>query len=670
MAVMPMKRISVTALRKDRKQILERLQRAEAVEIDRAEAVDAVFQKQDMSARSAECRRQAEAAEKALEIVNKLSPPGGSPLDSLAGRKEISTAEYERLTAEQEKLQETAAEILRLDKEVQENRAEIPRLENERLTLEPWKSVDVPLSCGGTKTTAMLAGTLPGAWTLETILTDIHEAAPELEAFDANVISTSEEQTAILCFVRKKDENVLLEALRGLGFAAAPKSDRNPSEAIREIDEKIETAKQTIQTDLEKLKSFAGEREKLQLLQDCCSMQADKYDVISDLLQSKYTFSLTGWVPAEQETEISGLLSGFDLVLEFAEPQPGEIPPVKLKNNSYTAPVEGVVESYSLPAPGEMDPSAVMATFYYICFGLMLSDAAYGIIMVLGTLYCLKKYPRMEEGMRKFMKMFFYCGISTTFWGFLFGSFFGDSVNVIATTFFGRPDISLPAIWFEPVDKPMKMLVFSFVVGIIHLFTGLGIKLYAEVKAGKWKDAIFDAGFWYMLVGGGIIYLLTMSMVTEMLGLSFTLPASVGSAAAIVAGIGAVGIVLTDGRSSKSWFKRILKGLYGVYGVTSWLSDILSYSRLLALGLATSVISTVFNKMGSMLGASVPGVIVFILVFLIGHSMNIAINALGAYVHTNRLQYVEFFGKFYEGGGRKINPFGEKTKYYKVLEAK
>ena len=138
--------------------------------------------------------------------------------------------------------------------------------------------------------------------------------------------------------------------------------------------------------------------------------------------------------------------------------------------------------------------------------------------------------------------------------------------------------------------------------------------------------------------------------------------------AAYAAAIGFVGIVLTSGRESKNWVKRILKGLYGAYGVSSYLSDILSYSRLLALGLATSVISTVFNKMGSMMGGSIPGAIIFILVFLIGHSLNLAINALGAYVHTNRLQYVEFFGKFYEGGGRKFEPFAVHTKYYKVKE--
>ena len=152
--------------------------------------------------------------------------------------------------------------------------------------------------------------------------------------------------------------------------------------------------------------------------------------------------------------------------------------------------------------------------------------------------------------------------------------------------------------------------------------------------------------------------------------LGFTLPAAVGNVALVLAAIGAVGIILTSGRESKSPVKRLLKGLYGLYGVSSYLSDILSYSRLLALGLATGVIAQVFNKMGSMAGGGVAGAIVFILVFLVGHSLNIGINLLGAYVHTNRLQFVEFFGKFYEGGGEKFRPFSAKTKYFKISEDK
>lgn len=197
--------------------------------------------------------------------------------------------------------------------------------------------------------------------------------------------------------------------------------------------------------------------------------------------------------------------------------------------------------------------------------------------------------------------------------------------------------------------------------------------MYEQIRDGDIKGAIYDVVFWYMLVGGLIVCVMTVPMLMQdMFQLSFVLPLSVRKVSLIIALLGAIGIVFTAGRDSKNWVKRIMKGLYGVYGVSGYLSDILSYSRLLALGLATGVIATVFNAMAAMVakGKGIVGVILFIIIFVIGHAMNLAINALGAYVHTNRLQYVEFFGKFYEGGGRELDPLTENTKYYRVKEAK
>ncbi len=669
MAVMPMKRVQILALKKDRKKVLELLQRIGTVEINYDLPQDDVFTKTDMSASSAQFMKHSEAADSALGILDRVSPENKGMLSSLEGRKEIALPEYDMYVKQHKDIAAEAYKIIGLDKREAELKAEIPKLEMERTSLEPWKTFDLPLDYSGTKKTDVIAGTLPGEETMETLLMKIGEADPSLTDFDAQIISHTQIQTCVFFICKKDSTPKLQEALRTMGFAKAPLSSRTPALQMKRIEEDISAAGQEMKDIEHSIAAFAPDRGKLKFIRDYYIMRADKYNVISDLSQSHRTFVLEGYLPEEDTAELEKKLEPFDLALEFTEPGPDEDVPVKLKNNNYAAPVESVVESYSMPARGEMDPSAIMAGFYYICYGLMLSDAAYGMIMAGATAYCLKKYPKMEEGTRKFLKMFFYCGLSTIFWGFMFGSFFGDAVNVIATTFFNRPDIKLPALWFEPVNKPMKMLVFSFVVGIVHLFTGLGIKFYSEWKAGNKLDAIYDAGFWYLFVGGGIVYLLTMKMFTDMLGLSFTLPAAAGSAAAAAAAVGCVGVILTGGRESRNWFKRILKGLYAAYGITGYLSDILSYSRLLALGLATSVISTVFNKMGSMLGGSLIGGIVFILVFVVGHLMNVAINALGAYVHTNRLQYVEFFGKFYQGGGRKINPFGEKTKYYKIMEA-
>ena len=318
-----------------------------------------------------------------------------------------------------------------------------------------------------------------------------------------------------------------------------------------------------------------------------------------------------------------------------------------------------------MPKRYEFDPTGIMAIFYYIFFGMMFSDAGYGLVMTIACAVVLRKFKNMEEGLRKSVKMFFFCGISTTFWGAMYGSFFGDAITVIGRTFFNA-DWKFPALWFDPIQgtNSMTLLMYCFLFGIIHIFVGLGISGYMSIKNGKPLDAVYDVLSWYLLVGGGILALLSMDMLKSMTG--FTLPPVFLTIGGVCALIGALIILFFSGRGSKP-VKRLLKGIYGVYGVTGYLSDILSYSRLLALGLATGVIAQVFNQIGSMFGGGL-GVIPFIIVFLIGHTLNIGINALGAYVHTNRLQFVEFFGKFYEGGGEKFAPFKINTKHYNIKE--
>ncbi len=669
MAVVPMKRVLIAAMRRDRKPILELLQRTGALEIHSSVAEDDVFTHQDMSGARATFESNAKLSADAAAILDVYVPGEGGLLSSLEGREELSLEDYGALVGRQTQILQDARRILSLDKEKREKEETIPKLESQLVALTPWAGFDLPLNFAGTKTTAAFTGTLPGELSLEQVSELLKEAGVSPEEQEIQVISSSPEQTAIFLVCERKEQEKVKEVLRRLNFARPMETSLNPAQAMTDLEEEIQKLRAETESLKKDLCAMGDCRRDLHFLQDYFRMRADKYGVIGELAQTRRVFLVEGYVPAGQCDALENkIITRFDAVFETYEPAEDEDVPVLLKNNGFASPVESVVESYSMPGKGELDPSMLVACFYYILFGLMLSDAAYGLIMVIGCAVALHKVPRMEEGMKKTLKMFLYCGISTTVCGFLFGSFFGDAVNVIATTFFHRPDISLPAIWFEPIDKPMKMLVFCFAVALVHLFVGLGAKFYMCVKDGKVLDGIYDVVFWYLLVGGAVVYLLTMPMFTQMLGLSFTMPAEAGKVSGIIAIAAALGIILTSGRESKSWFKRILKGLYGVYGVTSYLSDILSYSRLLALGLATSVISSVFNKMGSMLGDSIFGVIVFILVFAVGHSLNLAINALGAYVHTNRLTFVEFFGKFYEGGGRKFAPFTEETSYFTVKE--
>ena len=263
-----------------------------------------------------------------------------------------------------------------------------------------------------------------------------------------------------------------------------------------------------------------------------------------------------------------------------------------------------------------------------------------------------------------------FSGISTLFWGVLFGGYFGDVADVIARTFLGREVTTpvIPALWFIPLNDPMKLLIYSMLFGTIHLYLGLAMKGYMLLKDKKYVDFVCDVVLWYVLLTGLIFILLPTDLFGSISQMTFVFPPIVNTLAKGAAIVGALGILFMSGRSSKNPALRIALGAYDLYNITGWVSDVLSYSRLLALGLATGVIASVINQMGSMVGPNPLGVIVFILVFIVGHIFNMGINLLGAYVHTCRLQYVEFFGKFYEGGGKMFEPFRRNTKYVEFKE--
>lgn len=671
MAVMPMQRIGIYALKSRRKPILELIQRRGVVEIHAEKAEDAVFRQTDTAPAKARFENNTSTLQAALEALDKLEPEKKSLLAPLEGRTPIPLSRYEETAGAAGKTLRAASRVNALWKKCADDRAEILRLEAQIRMLEPWSRLDVSMRTTGTASTAAFIGSFPAEYTEEALKAEIARGAPEIDGVAVEVLSAGTQQTCAFLLCHASNGAKLEAFLRSIGFTyPADRSKKPPQARMQDLNARIEKLRAEIDGAEAEIRTYAALRSAMQYTIDYFSMRIEKYDVLGRLWQSPHVFVITGYIPAESAPALEKeLTEKFEAYVELETPAEDEDVPVKLKNNAFAAPVEGVLESYSMPGRKEIDPSTLMAVFYYFLFGMMLSDAGYGLLMVIGCGIALAKFKNMEESLRKFLKMFLYCGISTVFWGAMFGSFFGDAVTVIGKTFF-NVDIAIPALWFTPLNEPMRLLLFSFLIGVIHLFAGLGAQFYQLARQGLWKDAIFDVVFWYMLVGGGILYLLSMQMFADMVSLGFTLPAAVGTAGAIAAGIGAVGIVLTAGRESRSPFKRLLKGLYGLYGVSSYLSDILSYSRLLALGLATGVIASVFNQMGAMLGNSPAGVAVFVFAFLVGHTLNLGINVLGAYVHTNRLQFVEFFGKFFEGGSRKFNPFSAKTKYFKITEEK
>ena len=684
MAVMPMKRMTLIAMRRDRKQLLQFLQRQGTTEIDTDVPDDGIYKKIDVSSQKQIFLKNIKQAEDALEILAKIAPEKKSLLSSFEGREVISLEDFEKNLDRRNDIMAVISKINALYKENLELIAQVPKDEMDREALVPWEGFDLPLDFSGTEKTKAFIGTLPGDVSAEDIYLTLGMLFKESDKVDVEIISRSQQYTAVMFVTGNDNAEELKDVLHRMNFTKAPSNavtdsdgtSLTPAKAIERID--AETARKTARRKqiISEITDLADSRHDIELIRDYFQMRKDKYDVIGSINQSSHVVIITGYVAAEDVPKLEAALNErFELACDFSDPPEDADVPVKLKNNAFAAPVEGVIASYSLPGKGEVDPSMAVSLFYYFFFGLMLSDAAYGIIIALACGIILKKFKNMEPGTRKTFRMFFFCGVATTIVGFIFGSFFGDVVSSVAQTFGHMPkaaaDKLLPPIWFNPLSDPIKMLTFCFAVGLIHLFTGLGILMYQDIKNGHVLDAIYDGLFWYMFVGGCVLLLLCLPMITGMLGLSFTLGATVKTVSIWITLIGFVGVVLFSGRESRNWGKRLAKGLYGAYGITGYLSDVLSYSRLLALGLATSVISSVFNTMAGMVGGALPiaiGVVLYAVIFIIGHILNMAINALGAYVHTNRLQYVEFFGKFYNGGGRPFEAFDQKTKYIRIKE--
>lgn len=669
MAVLQMQRISICALKKNRKAILEKLQALGVMEIDHViDDDDDGFHKIDTTNEKMSFDKAAVSADRAIELLQMYAPVKQSMLSSLAGKELVEEERYRQVIGQKEKLVKIAARIQALDKEKAEQKSEILKLTNSIEGLTPWLALDVPMNYAGTVHTAMLLGVMPTGVTLEEIYSVIGKHVPEAEGVDAHIISADQDSTYVAVFCMRRDEAQVEEALRARGFAKPSQMlGKVPSQAVEDMKREIAEREQKITQIEQEVVSLDQYREELRLLADYYRVRSDKYAVLGQIPQSDRTFVISGYVPKKYVSKVEKLAEKYDCVLDVEEVKEDEDVPILLRNKGMASGAEGVLTAFGLPGKGEVDPTSIMAVFYVFLFGMMLSDAAYGAIVSIVCGVLLLKFPRMGEGMKKAFQLFFWCGLSTLVWGILFGGYFGDAINVISRVFFGH-EVGIAPLWFAPLDDPMKLLVFSMLFGVIHLFTGLGIKGYMCLRDKRYMDFFCDVVLWYALLVGLLIMLIPSELFASIAQMEIVFPPIVNTLGKVLAIAGAVGIVLMSGRSNKNFALRIALGAYDLYNVSGWLSDVLSYSRLLALGLATGVIASVINQMGSMFGNSIFGAIAFTIVFIFGHIFNLAINLLGAYVHTNRLQFVEFFGKFYEGGGREFNPFKANTKYADIKE--
>ncbi len=649
-----MQKVSVIGLDKIKGRLIARMMDLEAVELtDQTEKLSEEFWADNTVQDGAQDQvtyfeGKIGRAAQALDIIDQY---GELKKPLFKTRRIVTTEEAASIPSQEIETEDLIARLIHLNEELRNKRDEINRLDTDNIMFEPWQAYDVPLDQSQTETITTIMGVLPAAYEKDRL----EEAVRAItERYVMKQVNEDKAMKYLAFLVPKEMEDEILQALKDEGFQALEM--RSYKGTVTENILKNSQKKLVLQEDVDKIlqdiKELAQNKEHIEDYQDILTVELDKKKTRSKLLKTKKTFYLEGWVPEGKVEQVKQLLEDNECYYEFRDPEEGETVPVLLKNSKFATPIEAVTEMYSLPAYGTIDPTAIYSIWYIIFFGLMFSDAGYGLLMIIACGVALKKY-NFEGTMYKFVKGFLYCGISTFFWGAMFGSWFGDLISVVSSTFFGK-EIAIKPILFDPLSNPMPLLVASIVLGVAHLFLALGIEGYKLLKEGKLVDFICNIILWYATIIGLILWLAGSSI-----GPAAT---TVGKYMSIIA---IVGLALTGGRDRKG-FGKIMGGFSNVYDITSWLSDIMSYARIMALGLATGAIAQVVNTIGTLAGGGIKGAILFIVVFLLGHTLNFGINVIGAFIHSARLQFVEFFGKFYEDGGDAFAPLKKNTKYIKI----
>ncbi len=648
MSVSKMDRLTVFLPHADAEPLLRQLMRLSCVSLTQEGVTDQAAALPPSTA-AADAAARAARVDAVLPLLTKRSRRKKS---LFGGATLFDPADFKR-SGDEEKAWWTVRETEKILEQTSALKARIAEEEALMQSLLPYLDFKFALNDPGTRTAKFLLGSLPGGIKQERL------AALGAEAgFVADVLHEDGSATYIAAVVHRKDEDAALRALGSLGFlrASLQKTDGRATAVFDAAQKRASDLRAELSRTEAQLDVLAENLTEVEILSDIEHTAHITEQNKQKLLATEKCAVLRGWCPADQRPRVMRVLDRFAAAYDFSPPAEDEEAPILLKNNPYARNFEWVLGMYSYPKYGKFDPTFIMSIFYFLIFGLMFADAGYGLVLSLACFGAVIWFePR--EGMKRFLLMFGYCGISSMIWGVLFGSYFGNfpiafMENVLHLAPDRMPNLAIfpslaanVAILFDPLENPMGFLVVSLAVGAVHLLAGMAVRAYILCREGKPLDALLDIGSYWVLFGG-------------IATVFFHKTAGI----ALIAG-GVVAILATGGRQKKGVFGKIIGGFGGIYALVGYASDLLSYSRILALGLAAAVIAQVVNILATIKGASFVGFLLMIVVFTVGHLLNLVINVLGTFVHTSRLQYIEFFGRFYEDGGTPFLPMAASNKY-------
>ena len=664
-----MDRLTVVGLIQDKEAVIEALMKLGAVEIDltrpdaekasaatvtepaklRANQLTSLTKESDSAQDSG-----SEYIERISRVQKHLSLVAGAisllqALDTekkpmFSGKRQVQSDRFSAIIEQEQDLLDTARLLEENKSRRSQIRTELGRLETRCALLKPWLTLSIDLEQMQTQTASFFMGSFDTPEQITAFEQFIREEAPE-----TGYEVVSEDETGIRCIVYtwRQREPLIRSGLRRFGFDLLPYQGQKgtPAELYQQAQSQIESNENDLLIIENTSQACVDRLPDLEILHDYYLIEQDRLQAMSDLPVTEKTFWLEGWAPSHLTKDINqSLRTRFSVATASRRAEAGESFPIVMQNNRFVKSYEVIVEMFSPPSTKEIDPSPLLAPFFFFFFGMMLSDVGYGLMMSALCAFLLFKVKVTGE-MARMSRMLFLSGISSMLWGLVFGGLFGDMLTVLS-----GERLVFPALWFNPMDDPTKLMIWSMIFGVLHLFAGMGAKAYMLIRGGRAQDAVLDIFPWYILLTG-------LGLMIGGIGGSFGQYMALGGAAVLI---------LFGGRSAKNPIMRVLKGIMSLYGITGYFSDILSYTRILALVLATSVIAMVVNLLGFLLGPTPVGILVFILVAIFGHALNLALSALSAYVHTSRLHFVEFFSKFYDGGGRMWQPLRLKTKYIDI----
>lgn len=649
MAIEKMKKLRLMAVRGQKEELLRELLLLGCVEVSEPESDALEPEVRDcLSKEGSELLRyrgEHSRLVQAVELLGKYAP-AKKPL--LSAKPETdSDAILDDSTLPQ--MLETADEIIGRDERIRRITAEESRMRGQIESLSPWLELDYPLACPGTEKCSVVLGGIPAAIDIGSAEAALNDAVEEAELVR---VDSDKDQHYLALIALKEELPAALDSLREFGFAIASFSgmDGTAKECTERLNGELKRLAGEKEAAAREIWDQRVHREELELSADRLNAKIACAEAEDRMYGMDSTIVLQGWALAKKVPELEKCLEKYDCAWELSDPEPEEYPdvPVKLTNNKITNGLNMVTNMYSLPAYDGVDPNPLMAPFFILFYGLMMADMGYGLLMIIAAVVAMKKI-KPRAGTLSFCQLLLWGGISTFVMGFLTGGFFGDALAQIGKIL-GKPD-GWGELWclFNPMNDSMMVLIGAMVLGLIHLNTGMVISVVEKVKKGDAESAIWEEGsLWVILIG--IIFMVL----------------DIGSIAGVplVLVLGCLMLFYGGSREAKGFGKvtSVFSTLYNT--LTGWFGDILSYSRIMALMLAGSVIATVFNTIGGIAN----NLVLFIIVFIIGHALNFALNLLGCYVHDLRLQCLEYFGKFYKDGGKAFDPLAINTKYYDITE--